>query len=1434
MPLTMTPSDLVASFVISLLAGYVPTIGKTDDVMKHLKKCYDKALGKWNVSQETRELMSDNMLDQLPQLQQYIKDKRKGINPKTKELIVAWLQEIHRDSKCLEYISSFQTDIINYKLDEYFENLKNEILDCNGDVLNALKEQKASIDKMPQKMIEAVSIVENTRKRKLINIYTTQLASCQYQFMGEIHVVRHEVLDIIKWIQTPGVKKDEDRICMLTGTAGLGKTVLLHDLLQELENVTGYQAYGIKADQIDFSKEEIEDFISLYTDEFETKIEGGVKPVLIIDQIDALSKTLSADRNPITLLDSLINSVVRIKDVRIIVSCRPYDLDFDPLLKKYEYRKNIALKPLEYQQVVEVLKHFKRNVPGEKTKLATFLGVPNNMQWFLEYGKDDCEVVSLQSLMDEMWTQRITDVKSKNKRLSANSLSECLHRVTQVMNDSSSLVCSKKRLERIFEKEINYLVSEHVLIQSTDRKHVMFPHQSLADYVSARLAYENGQTMADMLEKEHQGLYVRNRVKQYFAYIREADPEAYLKELKHIVVDDTAGTYRTHIKLLLLSTLAGFDEPSDEEKEFVNRYIIPNDLFRDMFIDAIYNQEWFEFVAKHSFVVDQLKKGDEEIVLAMRQCTETMMYYHPDVAADFLLSQIRRGDVKWNMKWMHVVNYNPVESVRVKLIPLYEASMGEDPLHYYKYLEKLAKERYDYVEQKILDYVDTNLKKQKTENEGGTFSYWSVYVDNSAHTLLELLFNKVKEQAVQTYLKVIALVDEVTKYTSQTPCEHQESHAYNTYNSSSYYDNHDNLVHDYLEYARKRAQEQPENIKQTVNDCLNSHQSILFYIGLMIIRANLNAFKEESKSVLTNKAYLEELDSKLNYQETMLLKETFPLLDDTEQQEVMAQIINVAPEWEKTPIPEFRKYDRPLYHIGRRKQELLSVLPEEYLKNNWPDEWKFLQEKTRELDPPSIKEPYKIHSESGWSALGIDNMRKMPIADMLNAFRKYDGNWGFDKPTRQGNCMNFEALAAENPSKFDKYIAAILADNSINREYAAYGISGLKKADYDLDRLQMLTDDLCQQLLPQINNEEASSAIMDVVRDINYFTERDSLTPSMMDFMLTITKDYQEDLSEFEKQKTELDAFQTGINRVRGSAAHQLVKCYRMTKYEDQIFDALGSCATASPATRSAIILEQAFLNNLNTDKNFKLYLALTQDLVPAVVGVQLTRVHPLLYFISHTYDDELKAYFKKLYAVPESHKMLSQILWITWVRGKAWGEVMLHELLNQSEKAKACTLQMFQKDDVIKYFKYVKPVAEWCANSEDAEVGRMYDFLMNDLKVAAWNDVVSVIDVYSQGKAFMYAGHNFLELMKEMASVHAEDVLRWICVFAKIINRNDERMFHISSTMSILVAAYNAIRKYDKNHQGVETALDTMDMLMEQKEVRRGMKNFLYELDNK
>ena len=56
MPLTMTTLDIIANFAISFLAGYLPMLGNKDDVMRHLEKCYKKALGKWNVSQETFNL----------------------------------------------------------------------------------------------------------------------------------------------------------------------------------------------------------------------------------------------------------------------------------------------------------------------------------------------------------------------------------------------------------------------------------------------------------------------------------------------------------------------------------------------------------------------------------------------------------------------------------------------------------------------------------------------------------------------------------------------------------------------------------------------------------------------------------------------------------------------------------------------------------------------------------------------------------------------------------------------------------------------------------------------------------------------------------------------------------------------------------------------------------------------------------------------------------------------------------------------------------------------------------------------------------------------------------------------------------------------------------------------------------------------------------
>lgn len=57
--------------------------------------------------------------------------------------------------------------------------------------------------------------------------------------------------------------------------------------------------------------------------------------MLVIDQIDALSQYINSDRSKlenITALIKLFSDGDKSGNVRIIVSCRSFDLDFDPKL----------------------------------------------------------------------------------------------------------------------------------------------------------------------------------------------------------------------------------------------------------------------------------------------------------------------------------------------------------------------------------------------------------------------------------------------------------------------------------------------------------------------------------------------------------------------------------------------------------------------------------------------------------------------------------------------------------------------------------------------------------------------------------------------------------------------------------------------------------------------------------------------------------------------------------------------------------------------------------------------------------------------------------------------------------------------------------------------------------------------------------------------
>lgn len=1266
---------------------------------------------------------------------------------------------------------------------------------------------------------------------------TRQLANCVYQFQGRINIPRAETKLLLDWIIKP-YSDDEDSLCLLVGTAGQGKTVVLHDLmlLLQQQNKHQYITYALKSDLVDFNEFIKNDLVTDYKDEFVRLVNAGMTPILIIDQIDALSKTLSVERTPIKQLDKLIGVIAPIHGAKIIVSCRPYDLNYDPLLKKYKHKNKITLGSLKYDEVKNVLESFGKKVCSKESKLFDFLKTPVNLEYYLEYGREDQEDISLQSLMDQLWSDKIVDVQTDHEHISFEDLFNSLKCISESLNKASSLAFAKKKFEGRFAAELNYLVSENILRLDNETNLMTFYHQTLADYVTARVTYESGTTMAEILEKEHQGLYVRNRVKQYFTYVREAAPDEYINEIRTILIEDALLKYRMHIKMLLLSTIAGFEHPRYEEKEFINHFVLNNDQLCDMFVESIASETWFDYIVNTQTIKNALAEKDTNIVNLLKRACINVMMVAPDEVARFLNSQIRKGDLAWNEQWMSVINGYVEPRILIHVKPLFEASFGELAFtKYHHYLKCLAKQDYAYVEQLILNYVEASLKEQLANEDKNEVYSRIEYMDQEVYLLLDDLFDDKKETVASTYIKIIETIDDVSRYTPQEDIGLQQSRAYFMFSSSSMYNTHERLVNGYIDYAREIAKNNPEAIRPMVNRCLTSGKCIILYIGIQIIRANIEAFKQEAIKIVSDKYILESLGSNVYYQVFLILKELFPLLDEQEKDSVLDVIASVSPQWQNTPFPDMREFDRPLYHIGRRKQELLSAIPEDYLKSKRPREWKFLQEKNRDLGKASVDEPFKIHTTSGWTSHGLANMRAMKMEDMLHAFKIVDSDAMsiYNKPTLHGECINFEILAAENPKKYVLVIEHIFDNQEINREYVAYGINGLKKGKYETDKIKELTERLIREIGDNVVKEGKESLLMTVIRGMDYFINLRDVSPVMIDFLCKIVKSYPDKNLKDEDQANDSDVYNIGINRVRGCAAYYLVKCSFMKEYAELIFEALEACKEASPATRGAIILQQALLNHLDAKRNLRLYLSLTDDLTPSLVRIELNDRHPLLYMINPSFD-ELKVFLLKLFDIEVSHDMLSQLLWIAWRSGNDQAGEMLQELLDKSEKAKACIIKFFNRENIKSSYDYVLPVVEWCINGKGDDLGRMLDFLMNDLVVFDWPQVVKVVDLYAKGSAFKYAGRNFLEMLEEKADTHPTDVLRWICKYANTEHKDSDSHYLSTQAMTVLVSAYNAIRKYDKNDELLEKALNAMDVLLMSRDVRSSVKGFLYQLDNK
>ena len=499
------------------------------------------------------------------------------------------------------------------------------------------------------------------------------LLNWKSRFGNDIHIERKETGELLTFLDSDS-RTGKDSVMFLVGNAGMGKTVVMSDVLKEIEHREGWHTIVIKADMM-----KLENDVSVFMSNILKSMANQPKEyrnIIIIDQIDALSQCLSSNRQPLNVIDNLIEKTSETENTKVLVSCRPYDMNYDPILRKYRTGKSVFLQSLSYSQVADVLGRLGRKVPTQESKLALFLSTPLHLELFLQYGKDDCEIVSLQSLFDSLWSKKITNLHEFYSG-SINTVYMCVNLIADTMYKSCRLSVDRATIDQQYEKEAAYLLSEGVLVETSDQKEVMFMHQSLFDYVYARIQYESQKSIFETLRHEHQGLFVRNRVKQMLAYCREYDVPTYIHELSDLLVGDNSDHIRFHLKMLILSSIGSFEDVLISEKKFVESYIMPNKTYWEVFVEGANSEQWFETITNYPDVITKIKERDNNTCELIFTLCRLNIYQFPSLVINYLSSLVDFNDIDWNRRLFSIVEGCHTDSCVTEGLSLYYAAAGD-------------------------------------------------------------------------------------------------------------------------------------------------------------------------------------------------------------------------------------------------------------------------------------------------------------------------------------------------------------------------------------------------------------------------------------------------------------------------------------------------------------------------------------------------------------------------------------------------------------------------------------------------------------------------------------------------------------------------------------------------------------------------------------
>jgi hypothetical protein len=460
----------------------------------------------------------------------------------------------------------------------------------------------------PRDLTKDVSLAEKVRAAT-----ARYERSYQHLLIGGKTLGRDETKLVIQSVFSSGAP----RLIIVHGSGGTGKSGVMFELLRfcKSKNLPALAA-RLDRDNPGSTASQFGNQLGLPASPAAciAAVSAGCTGLLILDQIDAIRWTSAHSSHAWDTCECVITEALTYPNLRVVATCRSFDLRDDPRLKYW--KENSLYAEVEVGELQDaVVDKWVATKLGKRSALGAaqrrVLRSPQSLYLWLTLFDGSAHPPPFRTLTDLMrlyWKRiRQQSIPASDRAACDQMLSSLVDHMDQrgILRAPSSLVSSWPIAESL-------LISLNVLVKGERTSQLSFAHQSLLDHLTAERILNDvlkghGSVLA-WLRNRDQSLFRRGQLRQLLTLLRDEDHAEYAETLSAFF---TEPDIRFHLSHLALQILGSAPDPTSREVDLVLR-LTKEDRWRNhVFSEVLFGKPvWFDALDDAAAINRWLAEGE--------------------------------------------------------------------------------------------------------------------------------------------------------------------------------------------------------------------------------------------------------------------------------------------------------------------------------------------------------------------------------------------------------------------------------------------------------------------------------------------------------------------------------------------------------------------------------------------------------------------------------------------------------------------------------------------------------------------------------------------------------------------------------------------------------------------------------------------------------